>query len=230
MTVDLRAYADILMRRWWVVAGLTLLTAAIAILTSPFTQGGYTATVRLLLSVPSEAPRGAYFTYDKYYSLLSTEYVTDDYIEVVRSKGFLQDVRRETSLQGSDLTITAQPRSERAPRVLTVAVGARDENDAQRAANAAVDLIVSHSEDYFPGLGNRGVIARLIDPAEVASATAGGRALLNVGLRTLLGLAVGLALAFLLHYVDPRLYTAAEVRRHVGLPVLGEVPKYGEPS
>lgn len=230
MTVDLRAYWDILLRRWWVVAGLTMLTAIVSVLTSPLAQGGYTATVRLLLSVPSEAPRGAYFTYDKYYSLLSTEYVTDDYIEVVRSRGFLQDVRRDTNLQGSDLTITAQPRSERAPRVLTVTVSSRNENDAERAANAAVDLIVGRSEDYFPGLGSRGVIARLIDPPEVAPATAGGRALLNVGLRTLLGLAVGLALAFLLHAVDPRLHTADDVRRHTGLPVLGEVPRYSGPA
>ncbi len=226
--MNLRNYWDIVLRRWWAVAGLTVLTAVISIVTSPLTQGGYTATVRLLLSVPSEVPRGAYFTYDKYYSLLSTEYVTDDYIEVVRSKGFLQDVRRETNLQSSDLTITAQPRSERAPRVLTVTVSARDESEAQRAANASVDLIVSHSEDYFPGLGSRGVVARLIDPAEVAPATAGGRALLNVGLRTLLGLALGLALAFLLHYFDNRLYTPQDIRRELGLPLLGEIPRWGE--
>lgn len=226
--MELRHYWDILRRRWWLPAALTVLTAAISAATGPLALGGYTATLRLLLSVPAEVPRGVYFTYDKYYSLLSTEYVTDDYIEVVRSRGFLEDVRREANLHNVELTVSAQPRSERAPRVLTITVNASDESNAERAANTVADLIITRSEQYFPGLGARGVVAKLIDPPEVAPATAGGRALLNVGLRALLGLGVGVALAFLLHYLDSRLYTAQDVRRYLGLPLLGELPELGD--
>jgi capsular polysaccharide biosynthesis protein len=217
----------VVQRRWWLPVLLTLLTAVLSVLTSPLTQGGHSATVRFLLGVPAEAPRGAYFTYDKYYSLLSTEYLTDDFVEVVRSKGFLEDVKSEAAPDSGDLTITSLPRSERAPRVLSVTVNGGSEAAVLRAAGAIADIVVNRSAVYFPSLGERGVAARIIDPPAVTSAAAGGRALLNVGLRTGLGLAIGLALAALLHYLDTTLYNARDVRDSLRLPLLGELPDFG---
>ncbi len=229
--MDLQTYWLILVRRWWLPAAVTLLTAVISVATSPLAQGGYNATVRVLLGVPSEAPRGIYFTYDKYYSLLSTEYITDDFIEVVRSKGFLEDVRRQAAIADtSDVVIASQPRSERAPRVLTVTIASSNEADTQKVATTAADFIVNRSGDYFPGLGAKGIDAKVIDPPVVTPASAGGRALLNVALRTGLGLVVGLALAFLLHYLDTTLYDGSDVRRHLSLPLLGELPAVPDPA
>lgn len=225
--MELRAYWEIIRRRWWIVAALTVLTAAISFLTSPLTQGNYAATMRVLVSVPAEPPRGSYFTYDNYYSLLSSEYITDDFIEVVRSQAFLADVRQE--MGGSSdpsLSIQSQPRSERAPRIITITVSSANAEDTRRAAEAAAKIIGQRASDYFAQLKANSVAARVIDPPVVVPPTAGGRSYLNVLLRTGLGLVVGLGLVFLLHYLDTTVYGAEDVRRYLGAPILAELPPY----
>lgn len=226
--MELRTYWRIFLRRWWIAALLTSATAVISLLTSPIAQGGgYTATMRVLLSAPSERPTGSYFTYDRYYSLLSTEYLTDDFIEVVRSQAFRDDVRKELGATApAAFTLQSQPRSERAPRILTIVVTAGSAADAGQVAEAAARVLTTRAGEYFAGLGPAGLAARVIDPPVVAAPTAGGRNLLNVALRTALALLLGLGLVFLLHYLDTTLYGAEDVERYLGLPVLLEVPPY----
>lgn len=225
--MELRAYWAIIRRRWWLPVLATLAAAVVSFLASPLTQRDYTATMRVLLSVPSEPPRGNYFTYDKYYSLLSTEFLTDDFIEVVRSRSFREDVLKEMNEPpATPLSITSLPRLERAPRILTVSLTAQDAELTRRAADAAVLVLTTRSGDYFVQLGPRALSARIIDPPVVVPPSAAGRNYLNMALRTLVGLVAGLGLAFLLHYLDPAVYTKEEVERLTGLPVLAEIPKF----
>ena len=46
----------------------------------------------------------------------------------------------------------------------------------------------------------------------------------EIALRTLIGLIVGIALAFLVDYLDPSLRSREEVERLLEVPVLGEIP------
>jgi capsular polysaccharide biosynthesis protein len=47
----------------------------------------------------------------------------------------------------------------------------------------------------------------------------------EIGLRTLIGLLVGIGLAFLVDYVDPSLHSRQEAEDLLRLPVLGEIPR-----
>jgi len=97
-----------------------------------------------LVGVPSPKPSGDYFTYDKYYSFLSTEYVTDDFIEVVRSKAFLQDVQKEMgAAPATPLSVVSLPRTERAPRTAETQVSSTI--SSPRCSWAPV------SSDFFDG-------------------------------------------------------------------------------
>ena len=229
--MELRAYWQIFWRRWWIAAALTLAVAAISLAASPLTQGGYTATMRLLVGVPSPKPSGDYFTYDKYYSFLSTEYVTDDFIEVVRSKAFLQDVRKEMGgAPATPLSVVSLPRTERAPRIITVVITSGDAAETQRAAEATVAILTTRAGQYFPQLGPSELSLKVIDPPVVTPPTAGGRNYLNVGLRTLLGFLAGVGLVFLFHYLDTAIYEPEDVDRYLQLPVLAQVPSYHDAS
>jgi capsular polysaccharide biosynthesis protein len=50
------------------------------------------------------------------------------------------------------------------------------------------------------------------------------RGAFDVAVRTLLGLVVGIALAFLLHYLDDTIRDRADLERALGLPVMAELP------
>ncbi len=221
--MELRRYWRVFVRRWWLAAGITLATAVISFIASPLTQGGYTASLRVLLGVQAE-PGSGYFRYNNYYGILSSEYLTDDFIEVARSQSFKDKVLQEMRPAPQSLSVSAQPRSERAPRIVTIIVTAANEDEARRGGEAAVRVATARIGEYFPQMAS-GATAILIDPPAVTPPGAAGRNYVNILLRTLAGLIVGLGLVFLLHYLDDKLYDAADVERHLGIPVLAEVPK-----
>jgi capsular polysaccharide biosynthesis protein len=47
----------------------------------------------------------------------------------------------------------------------------------------------------------------------------------EIGLRTLIGLIVGIGAAFLVDYVDPSVRTREEAEALLDMPVLGEIPR-----
>ena len=136
--------------------------------TSNFAPGGYTAGLRLLIEVPSDPPTVPFYRYDKYYSLLSSEFVVDDYIEVVRSGVFLEDVKRETNLPNAGIAISSQPRSERAPRVMTVTVSGAGQAEVLAALRIAYrrELLAIAGLDVGDGVSFVAVSAALADLAD----------------------------------------------------------------
>jgi capsular polysaccharide biosynthesis protein len=47
----------------------------------------------------------------------------------------------------------------------------------------------------------------------------------EIGLRALIGLLIGIGLAFLIDYLDPSVRTREEAERLLSLPVVGEIPR-----
>lgn len=224
--MELRVYWQVFLRRWWIVASLTALVAVISFAASPLAQGSYLAPFRVLVTLPAQPP-GAFYTYDRYYTFLSTEYLTDDVIEVVRSQAFHEAVRAELGPNGgASFSIASQSRTERAARVISVTVSSNDLEQVLLAAEAAARVLKSKITEFLPTLATPGVSITVIDPPVAQAPSAGGRNYLNVALRAALGLIAGLGLIFLLHYLDTTLYNAEEAGASLGLEVLSAVPPY----
>ena len=48
---------------------------------------------------------------------------------------------------------------------------------------------------------------------------------MNVAIATVLGVMVGLFLVFLLEYMDTKMKKPEDITKHLGLPILGVIPK-----
>lgn len=86
-TMELRSYWRIIARRWWLPVGLTLLTGILTlVMQKPWQErpAAYSATMRFNVGVQPERIPGVY-TYDRYYTLLTSEYLVDDLGEIVKS-------------------------------------------------------------------------------------------------------------------------------------------------
>src|SRR5690606_6270363 len=86
---------EIVRRRWWLPLLLMLLVAVIsAVQLRPWEARPptYSATMRLLVGVlpATDVPQSAYDP--RYYAWLTSEYLVDDFTEVVRSGLFAQNV------------------------------------------------------------------------------------------------------------------------------------------
>lgn len=225
--MELKTYLAVILRRAWVVAGvfiLALAASAAGLVLVPQAIS-YQAKVSLAVRPLPEPKTGSYYTYDEYYPYLASEYLNDDVIKLVEGAQFMRD------LQDRLKTRYAAPPSgsikgEKAHRVLTITVTSGTADGALALAQAAVEALSDKSEagkSYWDELTAKEVAVAVLDPPAITSGP-GTRSLLDLALRGLVGLLAGLALAFLLDYLDDSVRDAAEVEQLLGIPTLGEIP------
>ncbi len=227
--MELREYWRIIRRRWWVPVGLTL---GVLILTlaaqRPWVPRApsYNATMRFNVGLKPERIPGVY-TYDRYYTMLTSEYLVDDMGEIVRSQAFAQEVSRRLAGQGITTpagAISASTQPGKLHRILTVSVGWADAVQLQAIANAVVDTLTGSSAEFFAQFNADEADIRLIDPPVIGAVGRPARDQLDLPLRLILALAAGIGLVFLLHYLDDSVLDRGDLER-MGLSVLGEIPR-----
>ncbi|MDP2728483.1 MAG: hypothetical protein Q8P59_13195, partial [Dehalococcoidia bacterium] len=186
---------------------------------------GYEATLRVAIGVQPEATRNNVYQYDRYYAFLSSEYLADDFGEVVKSQAFLQDVRQELGDASIPLGSVFGDRSvKKTHRLLSLTITARTPDQARRIADAVVAVMEKKGNLYLAQLGSDQAVVKVVDPPDIYPAVRGTRALLDLGLRTGLGFLAGIALALLLEYLDNTVRDRTEAEGILGLAVLGEIP------
>lgn len=198
------------------LAGLALAGALAAVL--PRT---YQARATLFLEVRSVSAS----LYER--NLFALQRV-DSYPRLIDAPSVLQRVDDELGLPGAPSRLAARVSADNPPDTVLVEVTgvAGTPGAAAALANAAARSLSAEVEQIESGQNSNSYAVQL---APKASATPPSRAsspsvavVLALGL--LAGLAVGSSLAFLLETIRPIARTAADVRRLVGLPVVGQLP------
>lgn len=222
--MEFRLYWRIIMRRWWLVVGLALVAGLSYLVLTPRATPTYSASMRFVVGIQPEPTSGDYYTYDRYYTWLTAEYLVDDLSEVVKSAAFAQNI---ATLAGLDVPVGAIQGATSAGklhRILTVGVAWPDQEQLARIANAIVATLTQHGETYFAQLSTTRAVVSNIDPPVVVPVGRSLRQRLELPLRLILAVIAGVALAFLLDYLDPALRHHDDLAM-LGLPILGEIPR-----
>jgi capsular polysaccharide biosynthesis protein len=225
--MELRSLWKVVRRRWWLIA-LPALAAlaytAYGVVTAP---GGssFGTSVSFTAAAPPEGDEASYEDGD-YYPWLSSEYVVNALTDWVRTSTFAEEVSAELANQGIDIppgalrpTIAAD--NERSVMVLYLNWG--DPEQLTAIAEAATVVLQTRSVAYFPQFGEGNVEVVPLDSPAIGPVPPSLSSRLEPLVRVGLGLAAGVALAFLIEYLDPTLHERAEVES-LGLPVLAEIP------
>jgi capsular polysaccharide biosynthesis protein len=229
--MELRAYWEILRRRWWLPLLLAALVAAIsAVQLRPWEARppSYTASMRLLVGVlpATDALESAYDP--RYYAWLTSEYLVDDFTEVVRSGLFAQGVSARLADQAIELpagVIQGSAATGQQHRIITLSFGWPDAAQLEAIANAAATEISENATTYFQALGTEGAGVTVLDGPTIGVVGASLRDRLEWPMRIGLGLLIGFGLIFLLEYLDNSLRKRSEVET-LGMRVIGEIPKH----
>jgi capsular polysaccharide biosynthesis protein len=227
--MELHAYWRILRRRWWLPIGLTVLVALLTLaLQQPWQERGqtYQATMRFNVGLQPERIPGIY-TYDRYYAMLTSEYLVDDLGEILRSQLFAGAVSERLADQGISVptgAIGASTQPGKLHRILTVTVHWPNPEQIGPIADAVAATLSERSAEFFGQFSAEEADIRLIDPPSVGAVGRPAREQLDFPLRVLLALAAGIGLAFLFDYLDRSVRDRADLEQ-LGLRVLGEVPR-----
>lgn len=213
--VDLRELLAIVRRRWWIIV-LVPVVAAAALLWRTWTTP-YQTTVRATVLIPgdTEIPGSA-----ERPELM----VLDDLPPLVDSRAFAEGVHAalgETSLTVED--VRAALSGERYSRVLTVRVTRESADEARAIGEAVAASLPELINHYLVAEGSsEPATVRIIDPPGDPTRSRPGQALRALIILAV-GVAAGLGLAVLIDFLDPRLRSADQVERLLGIPVLADL-------
>jgi len=218
--MELRQCWRIVRRRIWIVVLLVAIVLGASVAFRSPHPALFQASMRFSVGLEPEAKGGDYYSYDRYYAWLASEYLIDDLTEVVRSEAFAEAIGRELAdIDFGAGAITADKKH----RIMTVRIVWRDEEELKSIAEATGKVIQEQSGDFFGQLSGREPDIRLIDPPSIAPAPKSLKERLDLPIRLLLALVAGVALTFLLDCLDDSIRDGAELEA-MGIEVLGEIP------
>lgn len=227
--MELRALWKIARRRWWLIALPALAALALAAqsyLTRPL-SGGYATSIRFTAAPP---PGGEAVSYEdaQYYPWLTSEYVVNALTDWVRTSTFAAEVSAALAEQGDEVpaaVIQAGINADNQRSVMVLYLSGSDPETLAAVAEASALVLEQRSADYFPQFGEGGLRVVALDEPAIGAVPPPLSVRLEPLLRFGLGLAAGVALAFLVDYLDPTVRERREVEG-LGLAVLAEVPRH----
>jgi len=223
--MELHAYWKILTRRWWLVVAPVIVVILYVATTYAPPGSVYQVVMRFAAGTK---PAGLSEDYDRYYPWLTSEYIASGLADVAETGAFAQAVASHLAAAGHQIAPDALQSAivtDNAQSILVVYLTWPDEAQIVAIADAVTAELTGRGGVYFPQLEGIEPAVRPLDRPAPALLPPGLRAQLT-GPVIKIGLAAGLgvALAFLWHYLDPTVHEAAELE-DLGLVVLAEIPR-----
>ena len=217
--MELRRYWQIILRYWYLVVIFTVIGAVLAYQYYKSSPPAYQASA--VVSIYQQPSPGD--NYSGLYAAQASEFAGDDFIEIIQGNQFMSavaDQLKEIQINLTPDELKGIVTVERNHRELTITATNGDQNTALQVARAVASVIKNNANNY---LTDRSVVTTVLDIPTNASLS-GGRTVLLAAVRVIAGLLAGLALAFLLSYLNNNIRTKSEAEEVLDLPVLGYVP------
>jgi len=202
--MELRLYLAILRRRWWILAALPLLVAAISGLAAARQPARYGTTIRLLITRGPIGGDNAAGLTDQ-----GEDKTALDLPAIISGATFRDDLARELARQGNPIDAAALAGALNGIRqddVVTIAISAARPGDAVAIGPAIVALLKANGLRYWgdsrAAPGASGLNVGVLDLPDQAVLLNGPRSIaIDIALRVLLALIVAIGLVFGLHYL-----------------------------
>ncbi len=218
-------------RWWWLLLSPAAIVVAIGLLTYTPPTASYVATIHFSASLPpneeaADGSTGIYFD-PAYFSWLTSEYIVAGLADWVETGAFASAVSHELEtgeVQLSPGAVRSSISSDYQRSELVLYLGAPAPEHVRALAQAATVVMQQQNAAVFPQLGGRNATVVALDEPVVTLAPQGLGARIDLMLRVVTGLGVGLLIVLAAHYFDPFVRSRAEVER-LGLRVIGEIPR-----
>jgi hypothetical protein len=225
--MELMLVVQVLLRRWWLVVVPVVVVAALTlpdfIGNSGAVSGGFTTTIRYTASQVLEAIPGRDGDFQDVW--LASELAVNALTDWVRTSSFVSEITAKTgavNVQFDPAALGIAADNERSVGQLTMSYPDLDTLDA--IIDAALDVLQSRAQLYFPQLGGQPALVRVLDVPTIVAAPPPITNRLAPFIKIGLGLLAGIALAFLAEYLDPTVRRRQQVEM-LGLPVVGTLPR-----
>jgi len=232
--MELTHYLRILRRSWPLVIGLPVLVALLTLALALLLPESYKITAAVLVtqhSTAANAPQNILPDQNNWNSWAASEYVVDDIPQIVETRRFADDVaawiQRQHGVRVDPEDIQEQLTAERTHRMIYLTAIASRADVARHIVEGGAAMLQQKGIEYWNRQDSTALEVSQLDlPEEAEPARGLLRLAVDLVLRTLLALILGIGLAFLRHYLDSSLHRRGEVE-DLGLEVVGMIPLDG---
>ncbi len=223
----LRELLRVLWKRLWVIGLIALAVTGVGVGLSLQQTPKYEASIRILVAQEqgSEVPPGGLGG-----EVQGLQQITQTLAKGVNSRPVVEPVIRQLGLQTTPEDFQKNLNAEQVRATQFIQVDYKDTSPerAQRVANAVGDAFSEQVSEVSPSAN--AVTATVWERAELPEEPVSPNPLRNGLLALALGAMLGVALAFLLEYLDDSWRSPEEVEQISGVPTFGVIPEYEVPK
>jgi len=217
-TISLKDLFETLKKRAWLITTIAVLAMMTSVITSFFVLTPvYQSSTQLLVN-QSKNKESAY----QYNEVQTNLQLIETYNVIIKSPAILDKVVKKLNLNLSteQLNDKITVQSEQNSQVVNLSVTDEDPHLAAKIANTTADIFQNEIVKIM-NVDNVSILAK----AEVGEnqSPIKPKPLLNIAIALVVGLMVGVGLAFLLEYFDNTLKTEQDIEKTLGLPVIGVI-------
>ena len=224
--MELRDYVLIARRWWWLILLPAVVAGLYGAVTYQRPAPTYTTNLRYTASQPAALVSSP--GYDpNYYRWLTSEYIVTGLKTWVQTGNFAAAVSAQLAAMGqpvSEDALRGALGSDNSRSILVVSFSTGDPSQVAAVFEAITTVLQRDNAAVFPQLGGQAAVVLPLDPPSVALVAPSLRTRLDWPLKLAVGLALGVGLALLAHYLDPFVRDGRDLDR-LGLPVAGEIPR-----
>ena len=215
-TISLGELFSILKRSKWLIVSLAIIAALIAFLVSSFViSPTYEASTQVLVA-PKETQNN---TIDSS-QVQSSVALVNTYRVIIQSPAILEAVQQNVIGAPENISNLITVNSEQNSQVINIKVQHTNPVLATDIANEISTVFAEEVRELMSGVDN----VKVLSDASVPMTPIKPNILLNTAIATVLGLMIGVAIAFLKVVLDRRIKTEQDVENILALPVLGSIP------
>lgn len=223
--MELLMMLRMLLRRWWLIALPTVVVAALtlpALLADPV-SGGFSAEIRYSAIQRFDAIPRQEGDYQDIWR--SAELTIDAFTDWVRAGSFREEVAQRAAELGAQVPAgSIRVTADNAASLGQIILGHDSADDLTVIQQAAIDVLQTRSDAYFPQLGGAPAEVAILERGAVTPVPPPLGDRFGPFVRIGLGLLAGLALAVLVEYLDQTIRRRDELER-LGLPVIASIPR-----
>ena len=217
-TIDLREYFQIIKKRSWIIAVITIVAMILSGIISFFILSPvYEANTTLIVNT-EQNKKAEFITGDQ---LTVTQKLTLTYGEIIKSRAVLDSVidRLDLNLDYEKLSKMISVSPVKDTQIISITVQDKDAEQAMDIANAIPRVFTKEVKRI-----TKANSVEVIDKAVTPEKSIKPRKALNIVIAAFLGFIIGLFVAFILDYMDNKVKTLQDIEKYTGLPILGVIP------
>lgn len=218
-TIDLREYFGIIKKRSKIIVAITLIAMAVSGIVSFFMLSPvYEANTTLIVN-KNESSESQTMTGDEFNV---TQKLAVTYGKIITSRTVLNEVIKNLKLdmEYGELSKSVNVSAVSDTQIISITVQDTNPKKVMDIANAIPKIFTEEAKRITKANG-----VEVIDKAVLPQSPVKPNKVMNVAIATVLGLMIGLFVVFLLEYMDTKIKKPEDIEKHLGLPILGVVPK-----